>query len=225
MKATVFTERSIGVGIAACMLVAATAGLLVGVSWGMAAVNGLSVGNVLAQESGATDRAALEALYEATDGSNWITSTNWKTGEPLSAWHGVTTDAAGRVTRLSLSSNELRGAIPVELGGLANLRTLDLFSNALSGAIPVELGGLANLQRLSLFENELERADPRGVEQLDLPRGAVSQREYVERCDPGGAGRLDQPRRSGSRREYIEWSDAGGVGQIGQPPEAVSRRQ
>ena len=102
MKVTVFTERSIGVGIAAGMFVAATAGLLVGASWGMAAVNGLSVGNVLAQESGATDRAALEALYEATDGSNWITSTNWKTGEPLSAWHGVTTDAAGRVTRLPL---------------------------------------------------------------------------------------------------------------------------
>ena len=153
MKVTVFTERSIGVGIAAGMLVAATAGLLVGASWGMAAVNGLSVGNVLAQESGATDRAALEALYEATAGSNWITSTNWKTGEPLSAWHGVTTDADGRVTRLSLSSNKLSGAIPVELGGLANLRTL-------------ALGG-----------NEFERCDPGGAGRFGQPPDAGSRRQ------------------------------------------------
>ena len=32
----------------------------------------------------AADKAALEALYDATDGSNWTTSTNWTTTEPLS---------------------------------------------------------------------------------------------------------------------------------------------
>ena len=86
----------------------------------------LSGGNALAQGSVETDKAALEALYDATDGSNWTTSTNWKTEEPLSTWHGVTTDVDGHVTQLSLSNNQLTGTVPVELRHLSNLATLDV---------------------------------------------------------------------------------------------------
>ena len=39
-----FAVHSVGVGIAAGMLVAAAFGLLAGASWGLAAVNGLSAG-------------------------------------------------------------------------------------------------------------------------------------------------------------------------------------
>jgi len=45
-----------------------------------------------AEGSIATDRAALEALYDATDGPNWTDSTNWRTDAPLGDWFGVTTD-------------------------------------------------------------------------------------------------------------------------------------
>ena len=51
----------------------------------------------------ASDRTALVALYNATDGTNWVTSTNWLSDRPLGAWHGVTTNSDGRVTELSLS--------------------------------------------------------------------------------------------------------------------------
>ena len=44
------------------------------------------------------DRAALEALYSATDGPNWQYNTNWLTNAPLGKWYGVSTDASGRVT-------------------------------------------------------------------------------------------------------------------------------
>ena len=44
MKVAVFTLRSVGVGIAAGVLVAVAIGLLPGTSWGLAAVNGLSAG-------------------------------------------------------------------------------------------------------------------------------------------------------------------------------------
>ena len=101
------------------------------------------------------DRAALEALYDATGGATWTDNTNWKTTEPLSEWHGVTTDSDGRVTELILTNNQLTGTIPAELGDLTNLLQLRLDGNQLTGTIPAELGDLTSLQRLYLNENEL----------------------------------------------------------------------
>ena len=48
------------------------------------------------------DRGALTALYMATDGTNWTDGANWETDTPLAYWHGVSTDAVGRVTELGL---------------------------------------------------------------------------------------------------------------------------
>ena len=44
------------------------------------------------------DRAALLALYEATNGPNWVNRDNWLTDAPLGDWYGVDTDGfrAGR---------------------------------------------------------------------------------------------------------------------------------
>ena len=77
-----------------------------------------------AQGSAATDRAALEALYDATGGPGWTDNTNWKTSAPPGEWHGVTTDPAGRVTRLELPGNGLTGPIPAALGDLTFLQIL-----------------------------------------------------------------------------------------------------
>ena len=62
------------------------------------------------------DRAALVALYEATDGPNWVNNENWLTDAPLGEWYGVYTDASGRVVALGLRG--LSGVIPPELGAL-----------------------------------------------------------------------------------------------------------
>ncbi len=76
----------------------------------------------------ASDRAALVALYHATNGPNWANNSNWLSDRPLNEWHGVSTDGEGRVTGLALERNELLGAIPAELGSLskqqARLRVL-----------------------------------------------------------------------------------------------------
>ena len=118
-----------------------------------------------------SDRQALETLYDATDGPNWMDSTNWKTvGAPLNTWYGVTTDTAGRVTRLELGENGLTGSLPPALGSLVNLEWLYLWGNELTGPIPDELGSLANLERLILSSNELTGPIPdelRNLTQLE----------------------------------------------------------
>ena len=94
----------------------------------------------------AQDRAALRVLYTATGGANWTNNTNWLSDEALSEWHGVSTDAQGRIEGLRLSANGLNGTIGPELGVLTGLTELYLDSNALRGAIPPEIVNLANLQ-------------------------------------------------------------------------------
>ena len=107
-----------------------------------------------------TDRVALVALYNATDGANWFKSDNWLTEAPLYDWHGVETDSTGRVVSLNLEDNQLRGTIPPELGRLSNLTELRLYDNWLSGTIPTELGKLTNLEVLSLDINQLSGTIP-----------------------------------------------------------------
>ena len=99
------------------------------------------------------DRAALEALYRATGGINWIDSTNWLSSKPLSEWHGVTVDESGCVTHLDLSNNQLSRTLPSELGDLVNLEALDLSGNFLRGIIPPSFTGLVALKRFRFHLN------------------------------------------------------------------------
>ncbi len=101
------------------------------------------------------DYYALVALYSGTDGPNWTTATNWTSAAPLGDWHGVTTDAGGRVTELSLKENNLRGTIPVDIEQLTSLESLSLSTNQLTGEIPAELGQMTNLETLWLGSNGL----------------------------------------------------------------------
>ena len=114
------------------------------------------------------DRAALVALYNATDGPNWVKSENWLTDAPLGEWYGVSTDGWGRVVGLDLAgqydsgsvSHGLRGRIPSEIGQLKRLRQLNLRSNDLDGPIPPEIGQLVNLVWLDVQLNSLSGPIP-----------------------------------------------------------------
>ena len=148
---TVITVTALAVGVATVTVTAVDPG-------GLTAQQTFSVTAV--SQVAADDRPVLEALYHATNGPGWTESTNWLTDAPLSDWYGVTTNAAGSVTHLSLDRNELAGPIPVELGNLSSLTSLNLSSNGLSGRIPLELGNLSSLTSLSLWSNDLSGQIP-----------------------------------------------------------------
>ncbi len=126
------------------------------------------------------DSLALVALYNSTNGVGWTNKTNWLTGT-VDTWYGVTTSGGGaqsppsgqpsisaavaavsaaaggtdRVVTLDLSSNNLAGPLPVEIGDLTSLFDLDLSGNKLTGAVPIEMGALTGLGELILNNNQL----------------------------------------------------------------------
>jgi Leucine-rich repeat (LRR) protein len=124
-------------------------------------------------ESPVSDRAALAAFFEATDGPAWIDSENWIGPNPLDEWHGVQTDDSGRVIAIELPGNGLRGLFSPEIAKLSRLRVLDLSQNQLHGAIPVGLGRI-DLTSLNLASNDLSGSIPAtlgeasGLEELNL---------------------------------------------------------
>lgn len=105
-------------------------------------------------EINATDRAVLVALYDATDGDNWTTNTNWNSSEPVYTWHGITM-VGTRVTQISLYTNNLVGTIPNDLGDLIYLTSIGFNNNTLSGNIPTNLSNCINLKELSVANNQL----------------------------------------------------------------------
>ena len=121
------------------------------------------------------DRAALIALYNATDGPNWVRQRRWLSDAPIQFWDGVVTekrvrvwdtlgwegeDPSGRVTHLFLHENGLVGELPEEMGSLEKLETLYISSNELSGPMPAGLGNLEKPKHLSLGNNQLSGPIP-----------------------------------------------------------------
>ena len=121
---------------------------------GAESVNAQTPGSVVG------DRTALVALYAATGGDDWSTSTKWLSEKPLGEWHGVTTNDQGRVTRLDLGTNNLSGQLPPEIGALSGLERLRILGSNLSGEIPPELGNLSKLIELNLLGHKLSGTIP-----------------------------------------------------------------
>ena len=197
----------------------------------------------------ATDRAALVALYNATDGANWRNNRNWLSNAPMGEWHGVTTDSDGRVTQLILDNNQLTGEISAELGSLTNLTILSLGGNELTGEIPVELGSLTTLEGLYLNDNQLtgeisaELGSLTNLTILSLGGNELTGEIPVELgslttleglylndnqltggipADTGGVGGPVQPEGPAAGQQPVDRGDSGGTGQPDQPDNTES---
>lgn len=69
-------------------------------------------------------------------------------------------DILGYMHGLDLSSNELSGSIPDEIGDLLNIRSLNLSSNRLTGSIPDSVSKLKGLESLDVSNNKLSGSIP-----------------------------------------------------------------
>ena len=116
------------------------------------------------------DLRPLIALYNATNGPEWINNENWLSDRPLYDWFGVKVNANGRVTAIYLGDNLLRGSLPPELGDLDQLETLGLGNASLSGSIPREFGRLTELRELILEHNDLTGPIPHEIGHLPYLR-------------------------------------------------------
>lgn len=109
-----------------------------------------------AEPVSATDSLALDALYAATKGALWTTSTNWTNGFPVALRFGVKVER-GRVVELILPNNNLDSTLPwTALAQLTALRTLRLAGNTLGGTIPQNVCSMTALQTLDLSGNRFE---------------------------------------------------------------------
>lgn len=135
------------------------------------------------------DYIGLKAIYDATDGDNWVRTDGWTdTCEPCQ-WYGVRCDPNGRVTSLALANNGLVGELPEEIGSIVYLSTMSAPGNAISGSLPESLyrldvwdlylsdnfitgelsenkSALKNLRFLRLQNNDLTGALPQGLSNL-----------------------------------------------------------
>ena len=177
-------------------------GLVTGVGVGTVTITASAGGRQGSAEITVMDleRAALIALYEATDGPNWVASQNWLTDAPLGEWHGVETDGSGRVVALNLAGTAdpwpdvtphgLDGPIPPEIGSLARLRRLNLAYNHLTGPIPPEIGSLGHLQSLDLDDNALTGPIPPEIGSLASLRGLDLDNNALSGPIPAEVGNL-----------------------------------
>ncbi len=95
------------------------------------------------------DKNTLETIYNAMDGANWNSNTNWLSPD-VRTWYGVQTNGCN-VTGLSFDNDDPIGQIPPEIGNLSELVSLRINSNRLTGGIPSEIGNLNKLTSLDLI--------------------------------------------------------------------------
>ena len=151
------------------------------------------ISNLLGQCDPVSDSLALVALYNATNGDDWVDNTNWLVeGQTIGNWAGCVVDSSGCVCEINIFGisqtlgslppeigdltnlkvlnfwySGLVGNIPSEIGNLPNLEVLDLRGNKLTGQIPPELGNLIQLKRLDFFSNQLNENLPIELFNLD----------------------------------------------------------
>ncbi len=112
-----------------------------------------------------SERDALVALYNATDGPNWTNT--WDLNGPIGSWYGLTFNTSGYVSKINLGVNNLIGSLPNEIGNFTFLEELNLNGNQISGNIPEEIGNLVSLNKIDLSNNQLTGEIPPQIGNLN----------------------------------------------------------
>lgn len=137
--------------------------------------------------------SGLEALYTATGGDQWASSTGWRNaGIGVCSWYGVACDSSGQnVTAISLAGNGLTGDLAgaVELFDILSLISVDLSNNELVGPVTPGFGLMPGLEVLDLSRNGLSSfpaswgAEASSLRHLSLQLNNISGYVYcTQRC-------------------------------------------
>ena len=117
-----------------------------------------------------TTRFALATFFYATNGVNWLVSTDWLRGEISECeWYSDEDDQSEvcddqeNLLRLRLIENNLDGSIPQEISLLSTLNILDIDFNNIRGTLVTELGLLTNLFFFSAVGNVLTGTFPSDI--------------------------------------------------------------
>lgn len=133
-----------------------------------------------------TQLAALEAFYNATNGSHWLIpddkrKSDWSfhnedsSNVDVCAWHGITCDVNtgyvvemdmdgwGKSLQGTLSTHNFKGSLPSELAQLSNLESLKVSTTDVEGTLPIEFGRLKQLNVLDLRWSNINPAIPDAI--------------------------------------------------------------
>jgi len=143
----------------------------------------LSFTKLLVAQIPASEKTALQTVYNALNGPNWDsqndanTADDWDFSQPVTnAWYGVTiSNIAGQdhITKLELSSfnspgqNNVIGTLPDEIGNFPMLTKLHIEYTDLTGTtLQPAIGNLANLEQLYMSNCNLNGNIPNNFSNL-----------------------------------------------------------
>lgn len=128
-------------------------------------------------------RYVAVVLYYALNGENWVnqceflnTATSecdWNfylppTGtQEQGVTYGIQCNNNQEISDILLSSNNLKGQLPAEIGDLLGLQHLSLYDNAVTGWLPSRMQALDELWFVQLQQNQFTGAIPSWITQLD----------------------------------------------------------
>lgn len=106
----------------------------------------------LTQGQVASDRTALQALYDALGGPSWTVTWNFSQNLCLNSAKTVSCDSKFNVVEVNLANRGLVGTIPPGIANFTSILRLYLHSNpSLTGNLPTEIGQLTTLTAIQVY--------------------------------------------------------------------------
>ena len=120
------------------------------------------------------DLAAIQALYQSTNGPKWFNNSGWMQGDACTYpfWFGLYC-IEGRVVDINLDYNGLDGDLPSDLSQATALQIITMYSNGLTGDIPHGLFTIQSMQVIDLNSNSITGSLPAIISMANLTHLAL----------------------------------------------------